>query len=438
MPDRLPIIVVNQRGAARLKSGHLWVYRSDLTSADAPAGSLVEVRDERGRRLGSALYSSSSQIAIRLLSSESLSADGLTQLVRDRIAKAIEFRREHARDTDAYRVVFSEADLLPGLIVDRYNDVLIMQILTQAFDRDDLRQAVVDSLAERFPGASLIERVDPHIRELEQLPPRDSQLVRAPSSRPTPKEGVERGTPVLPASSETRVPRSGPEVGPGRENADPSKTVFMFNGVRFHFDALGGQKTGAFLDQRENYAAAARYAHGQALDCFTYQGGFALHLARVCDHVAAVDASRPALEVAEQNEQLNREHHRSGEIEWMEANAFDLLKDYQTTRREYDTIVLDPPAFAKSKRAVETATRGYKELNLRALKMLRPGGILVTCSCSFHVSESEFLEMVGSAAADAGRRVRLLEKRGAAADHPVLVNMPETAYLKCLICEVLL
>ncbi len=246
--------------------------------------------------------------------------------------------------------------------------------------------------------------------------------MRSPDeTRPTPNEGVERGTRH--------------SSGAGRENT-ASKTIFTFNDVHFHFDALGGQKTGAFLDQRENYAAAARYAHGEALDCFTYQGGFALHLARVCEHVAAVDASRPALEVAEQNEQLNRQHHRSDEIEWTEANAFDLLKDYQTAGRQYDTIVLDPPAFAKTKRAVETATRGYKELNLRALKMLRPGGVLVTCSCSFHVSEAEFLEMLGSAAADAGRRLRLLEKRGASMDHPVLINMPETAYLKCLICRV--
>jgi 23S rRNA (cytosine1962-C5)-methyltransferase len=348
--------------------------------------------------------------------------------VRGRIAAAVEFRRKHTRDTDSYRVVFSEADLLPGLIVDRYNDVLTVQILTQAFDRDDLRSAVVEALAEHFPDAALIERVDPHIRELEQIAPRESQILRTPD--------------------EARVPQHGrPDLATGWD-----KTIFTMNGVRFHFDALGGQKTGAFLDQRENYAAAARYAHGEALDCFTYQGGFALHLARVCDHVAAVDASRPALEVAEQNEQLNREHHphpdsrrtganpgpphRSGEIEWTEANAFDLLKDYQTAGREYDTIVLDPPAFAKSKRAVETATRGYKELNLRALKMLRRGGILVTCSCSFHVSEPEFLEMLGSAVADADRRVRLLEKRGASVDHPALINMPETAYLKCLICQV--
>ena len=175
---------------------------------------------------------------------------------------------------------------------------------------------------------------------------------------------------------------------------DRSSTVFTMNGVRFHFEAIGGQKTGAFLDQRENYAAAARWGHGEALDCFTYQGGFALHLARVCASVTGVDSSRPALEVAEQNEQLNRADHRCGEIEWIEANAFDLLKDYATAGRQYDTIVLDPPAFAKTKRTVATALRGYKELNLRAFKMLRPGGVLVTCSCSFHVSEAEFVGML--------------------------------------------
>ena len=421
------VIVVNQRGAARLKAGHLWIYRSDIASGDAPPGSLVEVRDPRSRRLGSALYSSSSQIAIRLLTSDVITEQALVPLIRDRIVAAIRFRKDNTRDTDSYRVIFSEADLLPGLIVDRYNDVLAIQVVTQAFDREDLRQVVIATLAEHFPDATLIERVDPHIRELEQLPARESQIVHGPDeTRPMPKEGVERAT-----RRSTR-----PSSGVERDQHDRSKTIFTFNGVRFHFDALGGQKTGAFLDQRENYAAAARYAHGDALDCFTYQGGFALHLARVCDHVAAVDASRPALEVAEQNEQLNRERHRSGEIEWTEANAFDLLKDYQTAGRQYDTIVLDPPAFAKSKRAVETATRGYKELNLRALKMLRPGGILVSCSCSFHVSEPEFLEMLGSAAADAGRRLRLLEKRGASMDHPVLINMPETAYLKCLICKV--
>ena len=270
----------------------------------------MHVRDERGRKLGSALYSSSSQIAIRLLTSREIGDSELLPLVRRRIDNAVRFRQQNVRDSDSYRVIFSEADLLPGLIVDKYNDVLAMQILTQAFDRDDLRQSVVTAVAEHFPGGSLLDRVDPHIRDLEQLPARESQLVRG----------------------------------------EKSATTFTVNGVRFHFDGLSGQKTGAFLDQRENYAAAARHAHGEALDCFTYQGGFALHLARVCSSVTAVDSSRPALEVAEQNEQLNRESHTCGEIEWIEANAFDLLKDYSTAGRQYDTIVLDPPAFAKSKR----------------------------------------------------------------------------------------
>ena len=203
------------------------------------------------------------------------------------------------------------------------------------------------------------------------------------------------------------------------------------NGVRFQFDALEGQKTGAFLDQRENYAAAANYAKGEALDVFCYQGGFALHLAPHCSQVTGVDSSRPALEVAEQNATLN-----GREIEWIEANAFDLLKDYSSAKRQYDTIVFDPPAFAKSKRDLDAALRGYKELNLRALKMLRPGGILVTCTCSYHVSQSSFLEMLGAASLDAHRTLRLIEVRGQAKDHPVLLNIPETAYLKCVIADV--
>ena len=208
------------------------------------------------------------------------------------------------------------------------------------------------------------------------------------------------------------------------------------NGVQFHYDALEGQKTGAFLDQRENYAAAAHYAHGEALDVFCYQGGFALHLAPHCSQVTGVDSSRPALEVADQNAALNQSLLNGKEIEWIEANAFDLLKDYSSADRRYDTIVLDPPAFAKSKRDLDAALRGYKELNLRALKMLRPGGILVTCSCSYHVSQSDFLEMLASAALDAHRTLRLIEVRGQAKDHPVLLNVPETAYLKCVIASV--
>ena len=332
-----------------------------------------------------------------MLCSEKISENELSGLIASRIDAAATFRKQLAGETDSYRVVFSEADLLPGLIVDKYNDLLSLQILTQAFDRAELRETVIENLSRHFPRASILERVDARIRELEQLPARESQLL----------------------------------------SGERSSTIFTLNDVRFGYDGLSGQKTGAFLDQRQNYAAAARWAHGEALDCFTYQGGFALHLARACDSLTAVDISRAALEVAEQNEALNKAEHRSGEIEWIEANAFDLLKDYATAGHQYDTIVLDPPAFAKTKRAVPTALKGYKELNLRALKMLRPGGILVTCSCSFHVSENEFLDMLGAAAADTGRQFRVLEKRGAALDHPVLLNVPETAYLKCIICQAL-
>jgi 23S rRNA (cytosine1962-C5)-methyltransferase len=382
--------VISQRGVARLKAGHVWVYRSDVISSDSVApGAVVSVADERGRVFGTALYSSSSQIAVRMISHSAV--EDFPALVRERIQKAIEYRQRLVRDTDAYRVVFSEADFLPGLIVDRYNDILSMQILTQAMDPEPVRVAIVEELSERLRPASISERVEPHIRELEQLPPRESGLLQG----------------------------------------EKTNTIFTINGVRFHLDVREGQKTGAFLDQRENYAAAARYAHGDALDVFCYQGGFALHLAGGAARVTGVDSSRPALEVADKNALLNQ-----CEIEWIEANAFDLMKDYAASGKQYDTIVLDPPAFAKSRKNLETALRGYKELNLRALKMLKSGGILVTCSCSYHVSEADLLQVVAEAAGNARRMLRLLERRGQAQDHPVLLSVPETGYLKCLIFNV--
>jgi len=384
---------VSVRAAARLRAGHPWVYRSDASAAPALApGALVLVKDPRGKPLGSALYSSTSQIALRLVSPRPLAGrEELLALVRERIAAAVAYRGQIVRDSDACRLVFSEADLLPGLIADRYHDVLSVQFLTQAMDAEDLRAAALDALLAQTGVEHAVERVEPRIRELESLPSKESGLLR--------------GT--------------------------KTETEFSLNGIRFGYQALGGQKTGAFLDQRENYAAAARYARGRALDVFCYEGGFALHLARVCDAVTGVDSSRPALEAAERNQQRNAPAF--GELEWLEANAFDLLKDYSAAGEKYDTIVLDPPAFAKSKKNLETALRGYKELNLRALKMLRPGGTLVTCSCSHHVSEPDFLAMLASAAADAHRQLRLLEKRGAAQDHPILLNVPETSYLKCVI-----
>jgi 23S rRNA (cytosine1962-C5)-methyltransferase len=388
-------VVVSPKGVGRLRSGHVWIYRSDLTSADGvPPGALVQVVDERKRLLGTALYSSASQIAVRMLSAHWV-AD-LSALLRQRLKDAIAYRKSVVTDTDAYRVVFSEGDFLPGLIVDRYNDVLSIQVLTQAMNADAVREIVMSTLAEQLSPAGIVERVDPRIAELEQLPARESRLV----------------------------------------SGEKSETLFTMNGVRFRFHGLEGQKTGAFLDQRENYAAAARYAHGEALDVFCYQGGFALHMAPRCSQMTGVDSSRPALGLAEANAELNADRKLGYDIEWIEANAFDLLKDYSAAGRHYDTIVLDPPAFAKSKRTLDTAMRGYKELNLRALKMLRPGGILISCSCSYHVSEAEFLQVVGSAAIDARRSLRVIEKRGQARDHPAVLNVPETAYLKCLICQV--
>jgi 23S rRNA (cytosine1962-C5)-methyltransferase len=325
----------------------------------------------------------------------------LPRLVGERIRAAISFRGRTVTNSNAYRLVFSEADFLPGLIVDRYNDVISVQILTQAMDTDPVRSALVKTLSEDLTPAGIVERVDSRIRDLEQLPSRKSGLMW----------GEESSTVINMNSGET----SSGETG----------------GVQFHYDGLEGQKTGVFLDQRENYAAAAQYGHGEALDVFCYQGGFALHLAAKCSSVTGVDSSRPALEIAEKNAALN-----GRELEWIEGNAFDLLKDYDAAKRRYDTIVLDPPAFAKSKNDLEKALRGYKELNLRALKMLRPRGVLVTCSCSFHVSSTDFLETVSAAAHDTHRSARILENRTQAKDHPILLNVPETSYLKCLIVDV--
>ena len=391
----LPIVKINRRAALRLRAGHPWVYRSDLIpTEEIEPGALVSIADEQQRVLGSGLYSSSSQIALRLLSSREIAEADLPALIADRVRSALHYRErlEIQKSANAYRLVFSEADQIPGLIADRYNDVITVQFLTQAMDRPELRKSVLDVLVEELSPQAVVERVEPHLRELEQLPP----------------------------------------IPGGLLYGEKTRTMIEMNGLSFAYDAAAGQKTGAFLDQRENYAAAAQFAGGRALDVFCYQGGFALHLARVCVEVTGVDASRPALEQADANAALNKERLPQSP-EWIEANAFDLLRDYSDAGEKYDTIVLDPPAFAKSKRALPTALRGYKELNLRALKMLNPGGLLVTCSCSHHVSQQDFLEMLHNAATDARRRLRLVEVRGQGKDHPVIAGIPETAYLKCVI-----
>jgi 23S rRNA (cytosine1962-C5)-methyltransferase len=401
---------ISRRAADRLRAGHLWVYASDIESIEVPETgeppALLPVADSRGILLGTALYSPTSQIALRLISREAVDEVQWLELLAARLRAAIARRKPFLDDqSDSCRLCFSEADELPGLVADKYGELVILQLLAKGLDSAAVRAACVRVLREELTPAAILERPDPRVRELEGLAAPDL----------TPLWAADPASPVTSAQ-------------------------FRLNGLVFHYDANAGQKTGAFLDQRANYAAAERWAQrlgatGRALDVCCYQGGFALHLARVCRQVTGIDASRASLEVAERNLEANRAL-LTAQVDWVEGDAFPILRDWSDAGESFDAIVLDPPAFAKTRRAVEGALRGYKELNLRALKMTRPGGLLVTCSCSHHVSWADLEAAVASAAADASRRVRLLERRGAAADHPVVLNLPETEYLKCLVLEV--
>jgi 23S rRNA (cytosine1962-C5)-methyltransferase len=407
---------ISRRASDRLRSGHVWVYASDIEALETGvkaggnhAPGLLPVADNRGLLLGTALYSPSSQIALRMVSHEAIGEKEWLRLLEERLRSSIERRmtllKSPEADTDSYRLVFSEADELPGLVADKYGDLVVLQLLAKGLDSPKVRATCVRVFRELVSPAAVVERPDPRVRELEGL--------SAPSAAPL-----------------WALDKVSPQTG----------TVFHINGLKFHYDANAGQKTGAFLDQRVNYAAAKRWAGvmtpgGRALDVCTYQGGFALHLAQACREVIGIDASRASLEVAERNLEANRDRLTAA-VEWVEADAFELLREWSDAKQAFDAIVLDPPAFAKSKRAVEGALRGYKELNLRALKMIRPGGLLVTCSCSHHVGWADLEGAVASAAADAHRRVRILERRGAALDHPVVLNLPESEYLKCLMLEV--
>jgi 23S rRNA (cytosine1962-C5)-methyltransferase len=418
--------VISRRASERLRNGHLWVYTSDIESLETGPGdppAILPVADNRGLLLGTALYSPVSQIALRMISRQAIHKQKWLELLSQRLRVAVG-RRKHLlnENTNACRLVFSEADDLPGLVIDKYAGIVVVQLLSKGLDTSETRQACASVLSEMLGGEPLTiwERPDPRIRELEGL--------SAPSTVP-----LFTNTPDAPVSH----------------------GLFLLNGLSFHFDVNSGQKTGAFLDQSQNYANAAAWAQERgarkALDVCTYQGGFALHLARVCSHVTGIDASRSSLQVAELNLEANRKQI-TAEVDWVEADAFELLRGWSVEANisagsatgglsvdhpgPWDLIVLDPPAFAKSMRAVEGALRGYKELNLRALRMLKPGGLLITCSCSHHVSWADLEGAVASAAIDAQKRVTLLERRGAAEDHPVLLNLPETEYLKCLICQV--
>jgi 23S rRNA (cytosine1962-C5)-methyltransferase len=382
-------VTVNKRAVQRSRARHLWIYRSDVVDArGARAGQIVRVADSRGATVGHALYSSRSQIALRFISFDGAAIDQDFWLAR--LAAAQRLRDRTVRDTTAYRLVYGESDLLPSLIIDRFNDCLVIQTLSQGMDA--LKQMWVSLLTDSYGPRAIIERNEARVRELEGLP-RVAGLVYG---------------------------------------EDPGEIVIEEDGVRFGVNLLEGQKTGAFLDQRENRRAAENYGRGRALDCFTFQGGFALHLARRAEQVTAVDISGAAIEQARRNTDLNQ----ATNVEFVVANVFDLLREMEQMGDRFDVINLDPPAFAKNRASVEAATRGYKEINLRAMKLLNPGGTLITSTCSYHVSEESFLNILAQAASDAGRAVQIIEKRTQSRDHPVLVSMPETYYLKCVILSV--
>ena len=381
---------VNRKGADRIHSGHLWIFASDLLDrGDAQPGEPVRVVDHKDRVLGIAHYSSASQISLRFLSTRIEALDA--SFLQRRVQAAYEYRLRVVFGSDAYRLIHAEGDLLPGLIVDRYADWLVVQLLDQGMDR--LTNEIVETLQAQLSPKGILARNDAPVRSKEGLP------------------------------LEKRV----------LAGDVPERVRVNVNGLACEVDLFGGQKTGIFLDQRENYLAARRYAKGRALDCFTGTGGFALHVASVCESVEAIDSSAAALELAKRNTAANELTN----ITFQQADVVDYLPRLAAGRATFDLVIVDPPAFTKSRSAVEGAARGYKEINLRALQVLSSGGILVSCSCSHHMTEAHLLEIIASAALDCGKRLRVLERRTQSQDHPILLTVPETHYLKCLIFEVI-
>jgi 23S rRNA (cytosine1962-C5)-methyltransferase len=381
-----PTVTLTPRGVERAKTGHLWIYRSDLADVEAEAGDVVQVIGPRGRPVGQAFYSDRSQIALRLVTrGADRTADEV--LWRERLASALRFRESLQIDATAYRLVHGEGDLLPSLVVDRYGDYLVLQTLSQGTDR--LLPVWTKLLVDLVKPAGILVRNDVRVRGLEGLEP---------------KVAVVHGS-------------------------VPERVAVREGRVRYEADLFAGQKTGLFLDQRENREAASRYARGRLLDCFSYHGGFALALAPLCTDAIALDISEDAVEHIRANAQRNGVTN----LEARAQNVFDELREFDRADERFDTIVLDPPAFAKNRAALQNALAGYKEINLRALRLLAPGGTLITCTCSHHVDEATFGEVVYSAALDAQAHVSIIEKRMQGRDHPVLLSVPETYYLKCFI-----
>jgi 23S rRNA (cytosine1962-C5)-methyltransferase len=382
-------VVISPRGVERLRLGHLWVYRSDVRTAQAEPGAIVRLNDERGRFQGRAFYSDKSQIAVRLLTRDDVPVD--RTFFAARLRQAAAYRKLIVENSDAYRLVYSEADLLPSLIVDRYGDYLVVQTLSQGTERH--KNLFVEILVELLAPKGVLERNDPKVRMLEGLDQRVSVL----------------------------------------QGEIPHEVTVTENGISFAYDLAKGQKTGSFLDQRENHRAARRYASGEVLDCFSYEGGFALSIASHCDYVECVEMAPAAIESARRNQKLNS----ISNVSFREGNTFDILKEYDEADRRFRMVILDPPAFAKNRDSIPAAHRGYKEINLRALKILEPGGFLLTCSCSYHITEPLFLQILAEAANDAKRSIVIAERRTQAQDHPILLTMPETHYLKCFIVKVI-
>lgn len=405
-------VSITSRGAKRIRNGHLWVYRSDVINpAGVAGGAIVRAVDQAHNFVGQVFYSDSSEITLRFLTTREETID--REWWRLHLRACADRRSRVATDTNAYRMVYSEGDLLPSLIIDKYDDVLVIQTLSQGSEQ--VKATIAELLVEEFKPDAIVERNDARVRQLEGLESRSGVIWSA--------SAAQRGSPAW-------QPRSGGRSGDGA--LDQREVTINQHGVRFLVSPLGSQKTGAFLDQRENYLAAKRVAHGRALDCFTFNGGFALHIAKECDRVLGIDISEDAITGARRNAELNE----TSNVEFRAANAFDALREFEAAGEKFDTIILDPPAFAKNRASVKSAARGYKEINLRALKLLNPGGVLVTCTCSYHMSKEMFLEVLAAATLDARRRLQIVEVRGQSSDHPVLVGVPETHYLKCVIGRV--
>jgi 23S rRNA (cytosine1962-C5)-methyltransferase len=387
----MPKATINRKGAGRVRAGHLWIYKSDVVNVNGAPGDVVTVSDEANNFIGQAFYSAASEITLRILTIREETID--REFWRLRIRKAAERRgeiysgREGNWREGGRRIVFSEGDLIPSLIVDDYAGVFVIQTLSQGTEK--LKSLFIEILIQEFAPRAIVERNDVPVRAKENL----SQ-----------------------ASS----------IASG---AIPDELIINQDGLKFYVSPLAGQKTGSFLDQRENHHAARNYARGRGLDCFSFNGAFALNLSGNCGSVTAIDISAEAVKQAGRNARLNEINN----VEFRTANVFDALVGYERKRERFDTIVLDPPAFVKSRSALRSAVRGYKEINLRALKLLNTGGILISSSCSFHFSEVLFLETLADAARDAGRRIHIVEKRAQSTDHPVLLGMPETHYLKCFV-----